>query len=128
VVGSQFHDYRQIFESRYEELNEIVDEVAERIRALGRQSIGTLAKFIRFTRLGEHPGEYPRAPGMIANLFSDYEKIIRQLRSDLDLCRNEYHHIGASDLLTGLMEQHEKTAWMLRAMLESKIEGSIRLF
>jgi hypothetical protein len=46
----------------------------------------------------------------------------------VDLCTNEDHDAGASDLLTGLMEQHEKTAWMLRAMLESKIEGSMRLF
>lgn len=49
-------------------------------------------------------------------------------RESVDLCTHEYHDAGTSDLLTGLMEQHEKTTWMLRAMLESKIEGSIRLF
>ena len=46
-------------------------------------------------------------------------------RERVDLCTNEYHDAGTSDLLTGLMEQYEKTAWMLRAMLESKIDGSM---
>ena len=57
---------------------------------------------------------------MIANLLGDHEAIIRQLRSDLETCADKYHDIGTSDFLTGLMEQHEKMAWMLRAFLEDE--------
>ena len=55
---------------------------------------------------------------MIDNLFTDREMVTRQLRSDVDICADKYHDMGTSDLLTGLMERHEKLARRLRAMLE----------
>jgi starvation-inducible DNA-binding protein len=57
---------------------------------------------------------------MIANLLADHETIIRHLRMDLETCGDKYHDMGTNDFLTGLMEQHEKMAWMLRAFLEGK--------
>ena len=57
---------------------------------------------------------------MIANLLADHETIIRQLRTDLDICAEKYHDMGTSDFLTGLMEKHEKMAWMLRAFLQAE--------
>jgi starvation-inducible DNA-binding protein len=57
---------------------------------------------------------------MIANLLADHETIIRHLRVDLETCSDKYHDMGTNDFLTGLMEQHEKMAWMLRAFLEGK--------
>jgi starvation-inducible DNA-binding protein len=118
VTGPQFHDLHKFFEEQYTELNEIVDEVAERARALAGWSFGTLSEFSQHSRLKEHPGQYPKSREMIANLLGDHEAIIRQLRSDLETCADKYHDIGTSDFLTGLMEQHEKMAWMLRAFLE----------
>jgi len=120
VTGPHFHEYHKLFEAQYEELSNMVDDLAERIRALGDQSIGTLAEFTQYTRLKEHPGEYPLARDMIAGLVSDHETVIRQLRADVDLCVDKYHDTGTSDFLTGLMEQHEKMAWMLRVMLEGR--------
>lgn len=69
--------------------------------------------------LKERPGEYLQIGSMIGNLLMDHEIVIRQLRSDVDICADKYHDMGTSDFLTGLMERHEKMAWMLRAMLES---------
>ena len=117
VTGPQFHDLHKFFEEQYTELSEIVDQVAERGRSLDGWAFGTMSEFSQHARLKEHPGHYPRAREMIANLLDDHEAVIRQLRSDLETCANKYHDMGTNDFLTGLMEQHEKMAWMLRAFL-----------
>jgi len=120
VVGPQFNDLHKFFEAQYEELNEIVDDVAERARSLGGWPIATLAEFLQRTRLKEHPSDYPNARTMVFNLLEDHEAIIRTLRVDLETCADKYHDIGTNDFLTGLMEKHEKMAWMLRAFLEGE--------
>jgi starvation-inducible DNA-binding protein len=117
VLGPQFNDLHKFFEGQYEELDEIVDEVAERERSLGGWAVGTLTEFAQHSRLKEHPGHYPDARQMLTNLLADHESVIRQLRVDLETCE-ENHDIGTNDFLTGLMERHEKMAWMLRAFLE----------
>lgn len=118
VLGPHFHDLHKFFEAQYTELAEIVDDVAERARALGRPALGTLAEFLQRTRLKEQPDTYPGAKEMITNLLADHEALIRTLRADLETCADRYHDIGTNDFLTGLMEKHEKTAWMLRACVE----------
>lgn len=120
VVGPQFNDLHKFFQSQYEELDEIIDDVAERIRSIGGMSPGTLVEFKDQTRLKENPGEYPAAMAMISSLLADNEAIIRNLRVDLEACADKYHDIGTNDFLTGLMEKHEKTAWMLRAFTAAK--------
>jgi starvation-inducible DNA-binding protein len=120
VAGPQFNDLHKFFEAQYNELNDIVDEVAERTRALGEPAIGTLAEFVQHSRLKEHPGHYAEAHDMLANLLLDHETLIQQLRRDLEICAEAYHDMGTNDFLTGLMERHEKMAWMLRAFLEGK--------
>jgi len=120
VVGPQFHDLHKFLDGQYEELAEIVDDVAERARSLGGPALGTLGEFLKQTRLKEQPGQYPGAREMIANLLADHEALIRTLRVDLEACAERYHDIGTNDFLTGLMEKHEKMAWMLRACLEGK--------
>ena len=117
VVGPQFNDLHKFFEAQYNELNTVVDDVAERARSLDGNAIGTLAEFVEHTRLSEHPGQYPPAHDMLARLLADHETMIRQLRVDLETCANAYQDMGTNDFLTGLMEQHEKMAWMLRAFL-----------
>ena len=116
VVGPQFHDLHKFFESQYEELDEIIDEVAERARSLGGASFGTLNEFLSHARLKEKPGQNPNADGMVLALLLDHEAIIQILRSDLQICTDRCGDVGTTDFLTGLMEQHEKMAWMLRAI------------
>ena len=76
--------------------------------------------FSQYTRLTEHPGQYPKAREMIANLLADHEALIRQLRTDLETYDDKYRDIGTNDFLTGLMKKHEKMAWMLRAFLQGE--------
>jgi len=118
VRGMQFNDLHKFFDGQYGELNGIVDEVAERARALGGLAIGTLAEFQKRARLKERPGVQPEAQGMIRGLLEDHEAVIRSLRVDLKTVLDKHGDAGTSDFLTGLLEQHEKMAWMLRSFLE----------
>jgi len=118
VEGMQFNDLHKFFEAQYEQLDDFVDEVAERARALGGRALGTLAEFKEKTRLKEEPGQVPSARDMLTRLVADHESLIRQIRVDLQSCVDKHHDAGTSDFLTGLMESHEKMAWMLRSFLE----------
>lgn len=120
VVGPHFPDFHRLFEAQYEELDSVIDETAERIRALGGWALGTLAEFSELARLAEHPGQYPGAQTMVSNLFRDHEAVIRTLREDLETCASDYQDAGTSNFLTDLMERHEKVAWTLRAVLEGQ--------
>ncbi|PYN79212.1 MAG: DNA starvation/stationary phase protection protein [Candidatus Rokuibacteriota bacterium] len=120
VVGPQFNDLHKFFAEQYAELNDIVDDVAERARTLGGHTVATLVEFQDAARLKEHPGQYPAAVEMLENLVADHEAIVRQLRADADATADKYHDTGTNDFLVGLMEKHEKMAWMLRSFLESK--------
>ncbi len=117
VVGMQFNDLHKFFEAQYEALDEVIDEVAERARSLGGRALGTLAEFAERTRLKEEPKKTPEAKQMLANLLADHETLVRELRADLQTAMDKFGDAGTSDFLTGLMEKHEKTAWMLRSFL-----------
>lgn len=118
VTGENFSEYHKLFENQYSALDEDIDDVAERIRSLGGMTPATLNEFSKMTRLKEHPGKYPKARVMIANLLADHEQIIQTLRKDIETCGSKYNDVGTEDFLTGLLEKHEKTAWMLRSILE----------
>ena len=118
VTGLQFNDLHKFFETQYEALDDIVDEVAERARSLGGRAAGTLEEFRKSARLGEDPGKVPAARDMLAVLLSDHEALARTLRTDVDTVTDKYKDTGTADFLTGLLEQHEKMAWMLRSFLE----------
>ena len=119
VTGPQFNDLHKFFEAQYTALEEIVDEVAERARSLGGQAAGSLAEFAGLARLKEQPGASPNARAMLSNLLEDHEAVVRQLRADLVTVGDTHKDAGTNDFLTGLMEQHEKMAWMLRAFVEA---------
>ncbi len=116
VIGWPFNDLHKFLEAQYEELDEFMDEVAERARAIGARSFGTLAEFSKSTQLSEEPGKVPSAKDMVAKLLKDHETLIRSLRKDSDTV-NKHGDSGTNDFLVGLMERHEKMAWMLRSFL-----------
>jgi len=92
-------------------------ELRERVRALGGNSAGSLGEFLELARNKESSGLPRDAQGMVGSLLAAHEALIRNLRSDLEKAA-EFGDAGTNDFLTGLMEQHEKMAWMLRATLE----------
>lgn len=113
VVAPNFRDLHGLFEDQYEALDETIDAVAERIRSLGAPAPGTLAEFLRDARLPEAPASADAA-GMVAALLADHEALARFLRRDIEVAEGANDHATA-DFLTGLLEGHEKTAWMLRS-------------
>lgn len=115
VTGPQFSALHEFFEHQYLKLDKIVDQVAERARAVGGWAAGTVREFSERTTLEESPGEIPEAEEMCARLTADHETIIRHLRNDISTCQKKYHDEGTANFLTDLMEKHEKMAWMLRA-------------
>jgi starvation-inducible DNA-binding protein len=116
VTGPQFNDLHKFFEAQYTVLDTFVDDTAERSRALGGKAIGSMRQFLSQTRLDESTSSTLKAEAMLADLLHDHEKIIRFLRLDVDRCTTLGDQ-GTADFLTGLMEEHEKMAWMLRSYI-----------
>lgn len=116
VVGPDFSELHKFFEQQYEALDDIVDEVAERARALDVTAAGSLQEFAKMARIRELAGANPDPSGMLAALLADHEALIRTLRKDVDAA-DGLGDAGTNDFLTGLLEQHEKMAWMLRSFL-----------
>lgn len=115
VEGPDFHSMHLFFEAQYNELDEIMDSVAERIRTLGHYAPATLKSFLELTHLTEYSERKNDSLGFIKELLEDHESIIEFLRGNIDAFVNTYKDAGTSDYITGLMETHEKMAWMLRA-------------
>jgi starvation-inducible DNA-binding protein len=118
VEGPDFHSMHLFFETQYEALDDIMDEVAERIRVLGHYASAKLGEYIELTHLTEQPSEPNNSEGFIRTLLNDHETIIIHLRENINHFSNELNDAGTSDFITGLMEKHEKMAWMLRSHLK----------
>ncbi len=114
VKGESFMEIHKLFESQYTQLEEAIDEIAERISKLGSPVIGTMKEFLSLTSLKESVGKYPARMDMIKELLNDHETVIKALRKGIDDCDKKYSDAGTADFLTGLMEQHETIAWTLR--------------
>lgn len=117
VAGQSFMELHKLFEAQYSELEKLIDNVAERIGKLGGKTIGTMNEFSLLTRIVEHPNKYPVQNAMLTELLNDHKTIIYELRKDIDICTDECHDAGTADLLTGILQQHETIAWILRRYL-----------
>jgi len=120
VVGPQFRSLHTLWEEHYQALTINIDKIAERVRTLGGYPVGTAEGFLKYASIKEHAGTLPNANGMVENLVVDHEQIIRNLRDHIDQCGDNFHDQGTADFLTGLMEQHEEMAWMLRSFIEGE--------
>jgi len=121
VTGPHFFSLHQLFEQQYEALEESIDEIAERVRALGFHAVGTMAEFLKLSDLKEEEADtYPSAEQMVTRLVEGHEASIRSLREAIAWIGDDCNDQGTADFLTGLMEAHEKTAWMLRSVVTEK--------
>lgn len=116
VKGPMFETLHLMFEKQYTELASAVDLIAERIRALGLAAPGTYQEFAELTSIREERG-VPQAKQMIRRLLLGQEAVIRTARAAFPAAEKAQDQ-PTVDLLTERMQQHEKTAWMLRSMLE----------
>ncbi len=116
VTGPMFNTLHLMFEQQYTELATAVDEIAERIRALGFPAPGSYGQYSKLTSIAEQP-DVPAAEDMIAQLARDQEIVVRTAREVFPVA-DQAHDEPTADLLTQRMQIHEKTAWMLRSMLD----------
>ena len=116
VTGPQFNTLHQMFEAQYTELALAVDEIAERIRALGEPAPGSYKAYGRLTSIEEEEA-VPNAEEMLRQLLKGQETVVRTARSVIGAAEAANDEPTA-DLLTQRMQVHEKTAWMLRSLLK----------
>jgi starvation-inducible DNA-binding protein len=117
VTGESFMELHKLFENQYKQLEEAIDEVAERIGKLGEKTIGTMTEYLSLSNIKEKPGKYTSSKDMIRELLADHETVTIQLRANITTCAEKQGDAGTADFLTGLMELHETTAWILRRYL-----------
>jgi starvation-inducible DNA-binding protein len=116
VTGPMFNTLHLMFEGQYTELATAVDEIAERIRALGHPAPGSYAQFTKLSKVKEETGT-PGAEDMIKQLVEAHETVARTAREVFPVAE-EASDEPTADLLTQRLQVHEKTAWMLRSLLE----------
>jgi len=116
VTGPMFQTLHLMFEQQYTELALAVDLIAERIRALGHEAPGSYAQFLKLTSISEQTG-VPGAEEMLRQLVAGQEAVVRTARKVIPAAERSGDQVTL-DLLTQRMQVHEKTAWMLRSLLQ----------
>ena len=117
VTGPMFNTLHTMFMTQYTELWNAVDPIAERIRALGLMAPGSYAAFGKLSSLPDAPAEPPKADEMIRILVKGHEGVAKTARALFPVA-SEANDQPTADLLTQRLDIHEKTAWMLRSLLE----------
>lgn len=117
VVGVHFKPLHEFFDEIAGSTQDIIDETAERIRALGAFVPAGLALFASQTSLQEEQKTGLKAEKMVENILKDYELIISSLKEGIEIA-DDLDDVATEDMLTGFLRDHEKTAWMLRSHLQ----------
>jgi starvation-inducible DNA-binding protein len=116
ITGNNFGELHIFFEGQYEILDVIIDDIAERVRAIGHYSLGSLADFLNITRISEN-NALSNQKTAIQSLLAGHESIIQNIRKEINVIGDKYADLGTVDFIIGIMKQHEKMAWMLKAYL-----------
>ncbi|MGK9475281.1 Dps family protein [Melioribacter sp. OK-6-Me] len=119
VTGGHFYRLHEIFEKLYDELAEDIDEVAERIRALGVNAPGTLSEFLRLSQIGETENYYPAAEEMVRTFTNDYELVTNRIIENAIKIQDEFRDEITAGLLYGLAQKYQKNLWMLKSLINN---------
>jgi starvation-inducible DNA-binding protein len=117
VTGPMFNTLHTMFMQQYTELWNAVDPIAERIRALGHPAPGSYGQFGSLSSISDAPASPPKAMDMVRILVEGHEAVARTARGVFPLA-DKADDQPTADLLTQRLDIHEKTAWMLRSLLE----------
>ena len=116
VKGPYFNSLHTMFEQQYQDLFAAIDEIAERLRALGVAAPGSFAAFAKLTDIKEETAS-PKAEQMIKNLVKDHETIIKTCEALINAA-DDADDDASEDLAIARMQVHQKMHWMLKAHLE----------
>lgn len=123
MVGLDFYAKHKFYGSQICQLNNIIDEVAERIRCLGHYAPSTMKAYLSLTHLSEEFSQENNSQGSVKELLSDHESICIILRSIIKPFANDYHDAGTSDLIVKILTMHENMAWQLRSHIDRKTDA-----
>jgi starvation-inducible DNA-binding protein len=115
--GPNFHEKHKFFEQQNQRLDEIIDDIAERIRSVGHYAPATLKHYLELTHITEQSWKKNTGEEFVHELLFDHEGLIIRMRQALEKI-SPHNDFGTTDFITSLMEMHEKMAWMLRAQLK----------
>lgn len=116
--GPEFNDYHGLLDEHYERLFDDLDLIAERVRAVGGNALGSMQQMLKHATLREDDcKKIPDPRQMITNLHQQYQYHIEDLRDSISMLDRKTHDYGSKKMLEDLIEQYEKTAWMLRSLL-----------
>jgi starvation-inducible DNA-binding protein len=116
VEGKNFLELHRFYETQFTELSDAIDEVAERVRKIGHYAEGRMKDFLKLTSLEEEAYTNSQE-GQLQNLLADHQTLIHLLRNHITTVGETYQDVGTADFLTGLLKEHEKWAWVIRAYL-----------
>jgi len=114
ISGNSFMELHKLFEDQYRILEQNIDEVAERISQLGEKTIGTMKEFIENSTIKESTQEHVSQKVMLEELLYNHEQLVTEFRDYIPQFENDNNDLGSADFITGLLQQHEKMAWILR--------------
>jgi starvation-inducible DNA-binding protein len=114
ISGNSFMELHKLFEDQYRILEQNIDEVAERISQLGEKTIGTMKEFIENSTIKESTQEHVSQKVMLEELLHNHEQLVTEFRDYIPQFENDNNDLGSADFITGLLQQHEKMAWILR--------------
>lgn len=117
VTGDNFVGLHMLFEQHYKELQEAGDELAERIRALGHFTPGTIREFVSLSSVKDDESLPTSSEQMVRNLLADNERCSQEAREVLQAAEKAEDEVTV-DMMVGRMTHHDKSAWMLRALLQ----------
>ena len=120
LEGHDFHTKHLFFEEHYNSIKKTIDSVAERIRKIGLYAPATLGQFLELTQLTETSKTGKSSQEYIKLLLDDHDAIIKSTRENIDKVEETYSDVGTADFLTGLLQEHEEMAWMLRASISKE--------
>jgi starvation-inducible DNA-binding protein len=118
VVGPLFVSLHRLTEEQYQDLFEAIDNLAERIRALGHPAPSSISEMIALTQIEEDSGN-ASAEQMVESLVRDHEAVVRRLR-EATIAAEELHDVATAGMLTDRIQFHEQAVWMLRAVIAGK--------
>jgi starvation-inducible DNA-binding protein len=120
LEGHDFHTKHLFFEEHYNSIKKTIDSVAERMRKIGSYAPATLEQFLDLTHLTEKSNSGNTSQDYIKILLGDHDAIIQFIRGNISPVEDEFGDVGTADFLTGLLQEHEEMAWMLRASISKQ--------
>jgi len=112
-----YYELHKFFKIQYELLDEMVNHIVKRVHTLGYFALGSMKDFLNVTRLSEENDNFEHSTMITQTLVADHETIIGIIRNDIIPLTHMINDFNTADLVTGIMEQHEKMVWMLNSFL-----------